>query len=125
MLVADTDILIWILRDDKALVERFKEVLRETNGHVYITPIQVAEIYSGMRPKEKIRVETFIDSLNMLGIDKRMGQLAGQFLLDYSKSHSVTMADALVGAAAKINVFKLWTMNRKHYPMFEDDEFFT
>jgi|SRR5208337_3916707 len=125
MLVADTDILIWILRDDKTLVERFKEVLRETNGHVYITPIQVAEIYSGMRPKEKVRVETFIDSLNMLDIDKKMGQLAGQFLLDYGKSHSVTMADALVGAAAKINVFKLWTMNRKHYPMFEDDEFFT
>ncbi len=26
MLIADTDILIWILRQDKALVERFKEV---------------------------------------------------------------------------------------------------
>lgn len=90
-----------------------------------MTPVQVTEIYSGIRLKEKVRVETFIDSLNMLGIDKRTGQLAGQFLLDYGKSHSVTMADALVGAAAKINVFKLWTMNRKHYPMFEDDEFFT
>ncbi len=125
MLVADTDILFWVLRQDKALVERFKEVIRETCGHVFMTPVQVTEIYSGIRLKEKVRVETFIDSLNMLGIDKRTGQLAGQFLLDYGKSHSVTMADALVGAAAKINVFKLWTMNRKHYPMFEDDEFFT
>ncbi len=124
MLVADTDILIWILRQDKALVERFKKVIRETNGHVFITPVQVAEIYSGIRPKEKVRVETFIDSLNILDIDKRMGQLAGEFLHNYGKSHSVTMADALVGAAAKVNVFKLWTMNRKHYPMFEDDEFF-
>lgn len=26
MLVADTDILIWILRDDKTLVKRFKDL---------------------------------------------------------------------------------------------------
>jgi predicted nucleic acid-binding protein len=124
MLVADTDILIWILRQDHALVERFKNAVRETNGHIFITPVQVAEIYSGIRPKEKVRVETFIESLNILDIDKRMGKLAGEFLHDYGKSHLVTMADALVGAAAKVNVFKLWTMNRKHYPMFEANEFF-
>jgi hypothetical protein len=124
MVVADTDILIWILRQDQALVERFKNTLLETNGHVFITPVQVAEIYSGMRPKEKVKVETFIDALNILDIDKRMGKLAGEFLHHYGKSHSVTMADALVGAAAKVNVFKLWTMNKKHYPMFERGEFY-
>ena len=124
MVVADTDILIWILRQDHALVERFKSTLLETNGHVFITPVQVAEIYSGMRPKEKVKVETFIDALNILDIDKRMGKLAGDFLRTYGKSHSVTMADALVGAAAKVNVFKLWTMNKKHYPMFEGNEFY-
>lgn len=124
MVVADTDILIWILRQDQALVERFKNTLLETNGHVFITPVQVAEIYSGMRAKEKVKVETFIDALNILDIDKRMGKLAGEFLHNYGKSHSVTMADALVGAAAKVNVFKLWTMNKKHYPMFERSEFY-
>ncbi len=124
MVVADTDILIWILRQDRALVERFKDAIRETSGHVFITPVQVAEIYSGIRPKEKVKVETFIESLNILDIDKRTGKLAGEFLHGYGKSHSVTMADALVGAAAKVNVFQLWTMNKKHYPMFEDDEFF-
>jgi predicted nucleic acid-binding protein len=124
MVVADSDILIWILRRDEALTERFKAAILETNGHVFITPIQVAEIYSGMRPKEKIKVEAFVESLNVLDIDKRIGKLAGEYLQDYGKSHSVTMADALVGAAAKANVLKLWTMNKKHYPMFESDEFF-
>ncbi len=124
MVVADTDILIWILRQDQALVERFKNTLLETNGHVFITPVQVAELFSGMRPKEKVKLETFIDALNILDIDRRMGKLAGEFLHTYGKSHSVTMADALVGAAAKVNVFKLWTMNKKHYPMFERGEFY-
>lgn len=124
MIVADTDILIWILRQDKALVGRFKEVVRETGGNIFITPVQVAEIYSGIRPKERVKVELFIESLNILDIDGRMGQLAGDFLQKYGKSHSVTMADALVAAAAKANIFRLWTMNKKHYPMFENAEFF-
>jgi predicted nucleic acid-binding protein len=124
MIVADTDILIWILRQDKALVGRFKEVVRETGGNIFITPVQVAEIYSGIRPKERVKVELFIESLNILDIDGRMGQLAGDFLQKYGKSHSVTMADALVAAAAKANIFRLWTMNKKHYPMLEDAEFF-
>jgi len=124
MVVADTDILIWVLRQDQALIERFKKAIVETNGHVFTTPVQVAEIYSGIRPKEKLKVESFVESLNLLDLDRRTGKLAGEFLHDYAKSHAVTMADALVGAAAKVNVFKLWTRNKKHYPMFENDEFF-
>jgi predicted nucleic acid-binding protein len=124
MIVVDTDVLIWILRKDKALVERFKEVVRETGGNVFITPVQMAEIYAGVRPKEKVRVELFMESLNILDIDRRTGKLAGEFLHKYGKSHSVTMADALVASAAKVNILKLWTMNKKHYPMFEACEFF-
>lgn len=124
MVVVDTDILIWILRQDQALVDRFKTAIVETNGHVYITPVQVAEIYSGIRPKEKLKVELFIESMNILDIDKNIGKLAGDFLHQYAKSHAMTMADALVGAAAKANVFKLWTMNKRHYPMFERGEYF-
>lgn len=124
MIIVDTDILIWVLRQHEKLVPRFKSAVVETDGNIFITPVQVAEIYSGVRPKEKVKVENFIEALNTIDIDRRIGKLAGQFLQAYGKSHAVTMADALVGAAAKINVFKLWTLNRKHYPMFDDDEFF-
>lgn len=124
MVVVDTDILVWILRQDQVLVDRFKTAIVETNGHVYITPVQVAEIYSGIRPKEKLKVELFIESMNILDIDKNIGKLAGDFLHQYAKSHAMTMADALVAAAVKANVFKLWTMNKKHYPMFERGEYF-
>ncbi len=30
------------------------------------------------------------------------------------KSHNVAMADALIGACAKINSFKIWTLKKKH-----------
>jgi predicted nucleic acid-binding protein len=94
------------------LIERVKNAVREMNSNIFITPVQVAEIYSGMRPKEKLRIETFIESLNIIDINRRMGKLAGEFLHDYGKAHSVTIAVAIVGAAEKPpNIFTQITLN--------------
>lgn len=123
MIVVDTDILIWILKGNEAIKRRFTELVLETKGHVFITPVQIAEIYAGIKEKEKIKTENFLQSFNIIEIDKQVGRLAGEFINNYGKSHNVTIADALIGAAAKVNGFKLWTLNKKHYPMFEDNEF--
>jgi len=123
MIVIDTDILIWILRGNETVKTKFTALVTEANGYVFITPIQVAEIYAGLREKEKIKTERFLESLNIIDIDKEVGKLAGEFIQEYNKSHNVTMADALIGSAAKLNGFKLWTLNKKHYPMLEIKEF--
>lgn len=123
MIVIDSDVLIWILRENETVKTRFTELVVETNGYVFITPVQVAEIYAGVREKEKIKTERFLESLNSIDIDKEVGKLAGEFIRVYGKSHNVTMADALIGSAAKLNGFKLWTLNKKHYPMLEAKEF--
>jgi predicted nucleic acid-binding protein len=123
MIIVDTDVLIWILRGDRMVGETFKKVVAETKGYIFITPIQIAEIYKGLRTKEKLKVETFLETLNVIDIDKNIGRIAGEFLNKYESSHNVTIADAIIGASAKINLFKLWTLNKKHYPMFVDKEF--
>lgn len=124
MVVIDSDILIWILRGDENIKLRFTKLVAETDGYVFITPVQIAEVYSGIREKERVKTESFFESLNVIDIDKEIGKLAGEFMSKYGRSHNVTMSDALIGAAAKIQGFKLWTLNRKHYPMLKDDEFF-
>lgn len=123
MVVIDTDILIWILRGEEKVKSRFTDMVVETNGFVFITPVQVAEIFAGLKVNEKIKAHAFLESLNMIDIDKQIGEIAGEYIGKYKKSHSVTLADALVGASAKMNGFKLWTLNKKHYPMFEANEF--
>jgi len=123
MIIIDTDILIWILRGDENIKRRFTELVLETKGYVFITPVQIAEIYTGIKEKEKIKTENFLESFNIIDIDKRIGKIAGELINKYGKSHNVTMTDALIGAAAKVNGFKLWTLNKKHYSMFEGNEF--
>lgn len=124
MVVIDTDIIIWILRGNKDIEELFKKVVIETEGYIFITPIQIAEIYAGIRQKERLDAENFIESLSVIDINKNIGRLAGDFINRYGRTHNVTMADAMIAASAKINVFKLWTLNKRHYPMFTEKEFF-
>ena len=123
MIMADSDVIIWILRGNGEIKEKFKKIVVETKGFVFITPIQITEIYAGLREKEKIETEGFLNSLNCISIDKKAGEMAGLFISQYGKSHNITIADALIGAITKINSLKLWTMNKKYYPMHKIDEF--
>lgn len=51
MIVIDSDVLIWILRENETVKTRFTEIVVETNGYVFMTPVQVAEIHAGIKEK--------------------------------------------------------------------------
>ncbi len=46
-----------------------------------------------------------------------IGQVAGRYMSQYTKSHGLELPDAFVAAAASQTGAQLWTRNRKHYPM--------
>ncbi len=123
MIVVDTDILIWILRGNKDILKKFIALAKETKGNLYLTPVQVAEIYSGIREKEIEKTALFLKNLLLLVIDYKIGKTTGDYMSKYKKSHNVTLADALTASCAKNNNFKIWTLNKKHYPMFTEKEF--
>ncbi len=123
MIMIDTDILIWIFRGNEKIIKRFKQIVLDANGLLFITPVQISEIFAGIRENEKIKTSIFIDSLNCIGIDKNIGETAGYFVNQFSKSHNVTILDAIICSAAIINNLKLWTLNKKHYPMLKSVDF--
>ena len=120
----DSDILIWILRDNEEVKDRFRKAVSKTQGQLFITPIQYMEIIAGVRAKEVVTTELFLDSLQMININRAIGNLAGVFLSKYQKSHAIHNADALIAAAAKINDLTVWTNNKKHYPMLNRGDFY-
>ncbi len=122
MVVIDTDILIWLLRGNKDIKVKFEKVIEMTNGNLFITPIQIAEIYNGIRNKERIETELFLSSFRNIDIDNKIGKIAGEYLNKYNKSHNITISDALIAACSKINSYLLWTLNIKHYPMIKNNE---
>ena len=121
MIVFDTDVLIWILRGKEEIIQKAEELINETNGYVYITPVQIAEIYAGARKKELKQIEKLLNSFNKIDINEEIGKLAGEFMNKYRKSHNVELADSLIAACCKVYEFKLWTLNKKHYPMMKEE----
>ncbi|ADY73941.1 PilT protein domain protein [Desulfurobacterium thermolithotrophum DSM 11699] len=124
MIVLDTDVLIWILRKNREVKEQFEKAVEDTAGQLYITTIQITEIFAGMREKEEQRTRELLEALSLITIDREIAELAGDFIRKYRKSHSVELADATIAAATRKTGMKLWTYNRKHYPMLNEDEFY-
>lgn len=116
-LLLDTDVIIDYLRDQEDAVQ----YLENRSEILLISTIAVAELYSGLRDEpEREALETFLKAFEIVPVDKEMAIKGGTYRKDYFKSHGIGLADALIAATADIRQAKLVTLNRKHFPMFED-----
>ena len=113
----DSDILIEVSRArDRAVLARWDELSR---GDVPLlcSPVTVAELWHGALPKEHRTLEALFAAIHCVPIDLQIGVLAGEYLRQFAKSHSVELGDALIAATVSIHKLELWTRNRRHYPM--------
>jgi len=115
-ILLDSDIIIEALRGRRQVVEGILAI-EKTGVPTYCCAISWAEIFAGVRPGEEAIAEAFFHARGEVVIDAVTGRRAGVYLSRYAKSHGLEIADALVGAAASTAGFRLWTLNRKRYPM--------
>jgi predicted nucleic acid-binding protein len=113
----DPDIVIEVLRGrDQAILAQWS-ALADSPSPILVSPITFAEVGAGALAGEMALIARFFAPLTCVDLDEKIGQLAGEYLCRYSKSHSLKIADALIAASAVQNQAALWTRNRKHYPM--------
>jgi hypothetical protein len=118
----DSDVIIEILRGTRAIVEA-ATALERAGILTYCTAISWAEIYAGVRRGEEPLTEEFFKARGEVVLDGRAGRQAGSYLARFGRSQGVEIADALIAAAASTAGLRLWTLNRRHYPM-RDVQFF-
>lgn len=116
--LVDSDILIEVTRGrDKDVLTRWID-LGESQAGVAFSPVSAAELWAGALPHEFDVLTHLFRSLTCFAIDEKTGRRAGDYLKRYA-SHGLELGDALIAAAAVLHDAKLWTRNRKHYPMTE------
>jgi predicted nucleic acid-binding protein len=118
----DSDVIIEVLRGRSAVVQQMRALFRD-GIPAYCTAISYAEIWAGLRPGESALAESFFHSCGEVVLDGAIGRRAGTYLARHARSHGLEIADALIAAAATTAGLRLWTRNRKHYPM-SDVEFY-
>jgi predicted nucleic acid-binding protein len=115
-------VIIDVLRGTAGVVRAVAE-LEGSGVPTLCTAISWAEIYAGIRAGEEPIAEDFFRARGEVLLDGITGRRAGAYLARYGKSHGVEIADALIAAAAVTAGLRLWTRNRRHYPM-SDLEFY-
>lgn len=116
MYLIDTDILIWVLRDNEKYISLFLKLARKDS--LAISTISVAEIYKNIYPGELIKTEKLLNELQNLDVTPLIAKQAGLYWQEYSKNlKKLSLTDCLIAATASTNEAILVSLNRKHFPM--------
>ena len=118
-LLLDTSFLIDVLRGRNRRREDLAELVRA--GHILATTVlNIAELFSGMRPGEEARTEALLGGLQCYDLTGTASRLAGKLKFDWSrKGRTLALADTIVAAIAIENGCQLLTDNRRDFPMTE------
>lgn len=116
MMLLDTCVLIDVLRGNAAALAFVSELPEQPA----LSVITVTEILAGVRnTRERKLFEQFAAACAAVPIELEIATLAGEYVNQYRKSHSVDPIDALIAATAKTRNLPLATLNLKHFPMFD------
>jgi len=118
MKLIDTDILIdYSHKVDEAI--NFLEPLWDA-GDLAISIITAMELLVGCRNKvEQQKMSTLLADAIVLPINSRISFLALSYIKQYSKSHGLSIPDALIAATAVSNHCPLYSKNIRHFQMID------
>lgn len=112
----DTDVIIQWLKGIREIKDKAERFLADDVTLIW-TPIQIAEIFAGMRKSEEETISNLFLIFDSFFLNEDIGKKAGEYLRKYSKSHALEVADALIAASASYYKLHFWTLNSKHFPM--------
>lgn len=113
----DTSVIIDVLNNKRGRPALLLELVRA--GHALACcPINITEVYAGMRPKEEAATEEFLASLKHFPISPQAARLAGEFKRNYArKGVTLNLGDVIIAAVAIHHELTLLTDNLKDFPM--------
>lgn len=115
----DASVVIDVLNNKRGRPAVLRSLLEA--GHVPgCCPINITEIYAGMRPREEAATELFLDSLAFFPLTPAAARLAGELKRDYARTgRTLNLGDVMIAAVALREGLTLLTDNVKDFPMPE------
>ena len=119
-MLIDTDVLIWYMRGN----EKAYQVVENSNNF-FISVVTYMELVQGLRNKKELNhLRKALHGWNaqILYISEEISAKAMFYVEQHFLSHSMQLADALIGATAIAHGFTVLTGNDKHYKVMKDLE---
>lgn len=118
MVLIDTDVLIWYMRGN----EKAYEMIENLNCFS-ISVVTYMELVQGMKNKKELKsLRQALHAWNaqLVYISEEISAKAMFFVEQHFLSHSIEIADALIGASAIAYGLPILTGNDKHYKVLGD-----
>lgn len=120
MVLIDTDVLIWYMRGNQKAYDTIEEL-----SDFSISVITYMELVQGMKNKKELnslRQALHEWNCQLVYISEEISSKAMFFVEQHFLSHSIEIADALIGASAITYGLPLLTGNAKQYKALADLE---
>ena len=118
-ILLDTIVIIDAINEKKNRRQFLRDLLEQGNT-LACCPVNVTEIYAGMRTKEEVQTTRFLTSLDYYPITYAVARLAGELKRDFGKKGiTLSVTDSLIAAVAIQHQLSLVTDNDKDFPMKE------
>lgn len=116
MFLLDTDVLIWVLRGKKEIIDKVLQL--KDKSSLCISVISIAEIYKNIFPSELTVTEDYLQQHIIFEVDQKTAKIAGLYFQQYSKQlQNLSLMDCLIAGCANVNNLTLVSLNKKHFPM--------
>lgn len=117
-MVIDTDVLIWYMRGSK---KAYRVI--ENSSNFFISVVTYMELVQGLRNKTELNeLRKALRGWNtkILYVSEEISAKAMFYVEQHFLSHSIQLADALIGATAIAYGLPVLTGNDKHYKAIKD-----
>ena len=117
-MIIDTDVLIWYMKGNQ---KAHKAI--ENSEIFFISVVTYMELVQGMRNKNELnslRKALHVWNSKILYISEEISIKAMFFVEQHYLTHSIQLADALIGATAIAYGLPILTGNERHYKILKD-----
>ena len=117
-MIFDTDILIWVQRGNQKAARAINE-----SKYRYVSVLTYMELLQGAQNRKQHEVIiSFLGDLGFqtLPLTENIGHRAAVYVAEYTLSHGIRAADAIIAATATENNLPLCSGNAKHYRVIQE-----
>ena len=113
----DTTVIIDYLRGREEIVRLIKRLFSQGSS-LGCCPVNIIEVYAGMKSKEEEITEEFLNSLEYYELTKDIAEEAGKYKRSYQKKGvTLSLPDVVIATIVIHNNLILLTDNSRHYPI--------
>lgn len=115
----DSGIIIDVFNGKRGRRELIEQLI-QGGAEMACCPVNVTEIYAGLRPGEEAKTERFLRSLKFYPVTWEVAKKAGELLSAWRRrNRTLSLPDTTIAAVALANDLVLVTGNQKDFPMPE------